>query len=74
MDLWENRVNCTIHKFDDFLSGLEAVIIQTIESKLKLFQPDDEGEISDADSECEINDPEINDPEISDPENSDPKI
>ena len=27
IDLWETRVNCTIHKFDDFLGGLEAVIM-----------------------------------------------
>ena len=27
MDIWESRVNCTIHKFDDFLGGLEAVSI-----------------------------------------------
>ena len=25
IDTWESRVNCTLHKFDDFLSGLEAV-------------------------------------------------
>ena len=25
IDIWESRVNCTIHKFDDFLGGLEAV-------------------------------------------------
>ena len=27
LDIWESRVNCTLHKFDDFLGGLEAVSI-----------------------------------------------
>ena len=27
IDTWESRVNCTLHKFDDFLSGLEVVSI-----------------------------------------------
>ena len=37
IDTWESRANCTLHKFDDFLGGLEAVSLFVIECLLIVY-------------------------------------
>ena len=55
IDTWESRVNCTLHKFDDFLSGLEAVsFVYKLKSQLK-FKPDEKIE-TESESDCELTD------------------
>ena len=54
LDTWENRVNCTIHKFDDFLSGLEAVSFNVSIIPSFKIQPAEKDKIeSESDSEIE---------------------
>ena len=56
IDTWESRVNCTLHKFDDFLSGLEAVsFLCRLKSTILNFKPDEKIE-TESESDCELTD------------------